>query len=168
MDGKRREPRRGPNGMEIPEHRPAPDSSGLRKSAAAEIPNDPEPMAALQRGELRYHTEFASSFLGNQRTLAGYLPPGYAEDPRRRYPVFYLHDGQNVFDAATAAFGVEWEADDTADRLTREGQIGPLILVGIYNTPNRFNEYTVHYDPVMKAGGKGKLYGRFVMDEVKL
>jgi predicted alpha/beta superfamily hydrolase len=120
-----------------------------------------------RRGELRYHKGFESTLLGNRRTLAVYLPPGYASEPRRRYPVFYLHDGQNVFDAATAAFGVEWQADDTAERLILEGRIDPVILVGIYNTPHRIDEYTLHRDSKQRAGGKGKLYGRFVMEEVK-
>jgi predicted alpha/beta superfamily hydrolase len=118
-------------------------------------------------GEIIYHTGFASSILGNRRTLAVYVPPGYAVLPRRRHPVLYLHDGQNLFDAATAAFGVAWQAGATADRLISTNDIPPVILVGIYNTPDRVNEYTLHYDPKQRMGGKGSLYGRFVMEEVK-
>ena len=120
-----------------------------------------------REGELRYHLDFPSAFLNNQRTLAVYLPPGYEANRRRRYPVFYLHDGQNLFDPTTAAFGVAWDADLTAERLIRDGLIPPLIMVGIYNTPDRFDEYTVHRDTKMKAGGRGQRYGRFVMEEVK-
>jgi predicted alpha/beta superfamily hydrolase len=133
--------------------------------------NDPPPGNRPARiagpGSLRHHRFFPSLLLGNARTLVVYLPPGYDADIARRYPVFYLHDGQNVFEAATSAFGVEWEADDTATRLIHEGQIPPLIMVGIYNTPDRINEYTLSYDRTANAGGKGKVYGRFVMEEVK-
>src|SRR5262245_879090 len=122
---------------------------------------------AGKRLPFRYHRNFPSALLGNERTLVVYLPPGYDAAAKQRYPVFYLQDGQNVFEASTAAFGVEWEADDTAERLIREGQIPPLIMVGIYNTPERANEYTTSYDATAKVGGKGKLYGRFVMEEVK-
>jgi predicted alpha/beta superfamily hydrolase len=125
------------------------------------------PPTSPRGGDIRYHTEFASVLLNNRRTLAVYLPPGYATEMRRRYPVFYLQDGQNVFDAATSAFGVEWQADESADMLIRQSQIAPLIMVGIYNTPDRINEYTLHHDDQLQAGGKGQLYGRFVMEEVK-
>jgi predicted alpha/beta superfamily hydrolase len=130
------------------------------------------PAGALPRGagprlgSLQLHQGFRSRHLDNQRTLAVYLPPGY---PARgqRYPVFYLHDGQNLFDAATAAFGVAWDADARAEQLIRAGRIPPLILVGIYNTPERIPEYTVHYDPRERVGGRGDLYSRFVFEEVK-
>lgn len=119
------------------------------------------------RGELRYHHDFRSEHLGNQRTLVVHLPPGYTAEKRRRYPVFYLHDGQNLFDPATAFGGVPWAADATADRLVRAGRIRPVILVGLYNTPERINEYAVHHDPRQDKGGRGTLYARFVFDEVK-
>jgi predicted alpha/beta superfamily hydrolase len=121
----------------------------------------------LGRGELRSHRDFASEILKNRRTIVVHLPPKYATDVRKRYPVFYLHDGQNVFEAATSCFGVEWQADESADRLIGEGRIEPLILVGIYNTPDRINEYTTHYDPRQRLGGKGRAYGDFVMEELK-
>jgi predicted alpha/beta superfamily hydrolase len=130
--------------------------------ATSELPPSPR-----REGELHFHLDFPSTFLDNRRTLVVYLPPGYGKERRRRYPVLYLHDGQNLFDPATAAFGVAWDADRTAERLMRAGLIPPLLMVGIYNTPDRFDEYTVHADAQMKAGGKGSLYGRFVMDEVK-
>ena len=53
--------------------------------------------------------------------------------PWQRYPVFYLHDGQNLFDQETAFAGQEWRADETAEELIREGAIHPVIMVGIYN-----------------------------------
>ncbi len=119
------------------------------------------------RGELRYHEAVRSEHLGNERKVVVYLPPGYATDKKRRYPVFYLHDGQNLFDPATAYGGVAWEADTTAERLIRTGRIHPVILVGIYNTPDRIHEYTLHYDPREEMGGRGEEYARFLFEELK-
>src|SRR5215213_8100519 len=128
-------------------------------------PRVAEPLPS--HGDFRFHRQFASRRLGNKRTLCVYLPPGYFLRPQQRYPVLYLHDGQNIFDASTAAFGVEWGAADTADRLIGEGRITPLIIVGIYNTPERMDEYTPHRDPQRRVGGRGLHYARFVADEVK-
>ena len=96
-----------------------------------------------------------------------YLPPGYDAEPRRRYPVLYLHDGQNLFDPARAAFGVAWDADATAERLIRARRIPPLLLVGIDNTPERLDEYAYYPDSHERTGGRGRLYARFVLKEVK-
>lgn len=118
-------------------------------------------------GELRLHPLFPSHFLGNDRTLVVYLPPDYSKDSERRYPVLYLHDGQNLFDPSTAAFGVAWDAHTTADLLIHAGRIEPIILVGTYNTPDRIPEYTVEFDAAQNQGGKGREYARFVFEEVK-
>jgi predicted alpha/beta superfamily hydrolase len=119
-------------------------------------------------GEERQHLEFTSLLrLAKPRTLTVRLPPGYSAHGNQRYPVLYLHDGQNLFDPARAAFGVTWRAGETADRLTREGRLPPLILVGIDNTPERMDEYTLYHDPRRKQGGRASLYARFVFEEVK-
>jgi predicted alpha/beta superfamily hydrolase len=118
-------------------------------------------------GERIAHEGFTSAFLGNSRTITVALPPGYSAAPRRRYPVLYLHDGQNLFDPARAAFGVSWGADATANRLMAARRIRPVTLVGIDNTPERVDEYTYHRDARHKAGGRGSLYARFVLNEVK-
>ena len=65
-------------------------------------------------GDIEQHAQFASRILKNQRDIWVYLPPGYRRSTSRRYPVFYLHDGQNVFDAATAFGGTEWNADEAS------------------------------------------------------
>ena len=95
-----------------------------------------------------------------------WLPPGY--NRRRRYPVLYLHDGQNLFDVPPRSLsGHEWQFDETADRLIREKKIEPLILVGIDNTEDdRLAEYTPTPDPKY-GGGRGDLYGRFLVEELK-
>ena len=69
-------------------------------------------------GELRLH-ELQSHIFRNTRMLRVWLPPGYGapENQGRHYPVFYLNDGQNLFDPATSYIGVDWQVDEAATRL---------------------------------------------------
>lgn len=119
-------------------------------------------------GDIRFHEEFHSRLLGNVRTLRVYLPPGYAQG-RRRYPVLYMHDGQNVFDAATSFIGVEWGVDEACEKLIASGEIPPMIVVAIDNNESRVEEYTptpgIHRETA--CGGRGPLYERFLISEVK-
>ena len=93
-------------------------------------------------GNIQRHRQFPSRTLGNRRDILVYLPPGYLRFRRQQYPVLYLQDGQNVFDAATAFAGVEWGVDETAQRLIRRRLIEPLIIVAVANTgPDRIDEY---------------------------
>ncbi len=93
-------------------------------------------------GELRLHKNVHSDILANERTLAVWLPPGYDDEADRRYPVLYVQDGQNLFDESASFAGVEWQMDETAQRLIEQGAIQPIIIVGLYNTPDRDAEYT--------------------------
>ena len=97
-----------------------------------------------------------------------YLPAAYAAEPDRRFPVFYLHDGQNVFDPQTSYIpGHTWRAHAAADRLTEQGLIEPLILVGVANTGlRRMAEYTPRRD-MRLGGGEGDCYGRLLVEELK-
>ncbi|MEM1118610.1 MAG: alpha/beta hydrolase-fold protein [Bacteroidota bacterium] len=73
------------------------------------------------------------------RDVYVWLPPGYDDDPARRYPVLYLHDGQAMFGHRD---GNEWGMDEAATALIEAGEIEPLILVGVANTGARTDEYT--------------------------
>jgi predicted alpha/beta superfamily hydrolase len=65
-----------------------------------------------------HQESFHSDVLGADRRVWVYLPPRYEEGQGRRFPVLYMHDGQNVFDGATAFLaGQEWQADEAAERL---------------------------------------------------
>jgi enterochelin esterase-like enzyme len=75
------------------------------------------------------------------RTVDVWLPPSYGTDPSRRYPVLYMHDGQNLFDPALAYTGVDWDVDGAMTRLIAEGAVREAIVVGVWNTPLRFSEY---------------------------
>jgi enterochelin esterase-like enzyme len=74
------------------------------------------------------------------RRVVVWLPSGY--DPKgQKYAVLYMHDGQNLFDTKTAGYGIEWQIDETLDRLIREKKVRPTIVVGIWSTPKRLQEY---------------------------
>ena len=126
-------------------------------------------------GIVQSHPQFDSRILGNRRDVLVYLPPGYRRVRRRRYPVLYLHDGQNVFDAATAFAGVEWGADEAAQRLIEKGWIEPLIIVAVANTGvQRIHEYAptrgiIDSSARRKRRSRGWLrrYGRFLVEELK-
>jgi enterochelin esterase-like enzyme len=120
-------------------------------------------------GDLRLH-EFRSRIFQNTRFLRVWLPTGYddAANAGRHYPVLYLNDGQNLFESATSFNGVEWQVDETADRLIREGAIPPLIIVGIDNTGKaRIREYMPHRSlhPIMMRA-HGTRYPSFLFKEV--
>ncbi|WP_426173880.1 alpha/beta hydrolase [Massilia sp. TWR1-2-2] len=104
--------------------------------------------------------------LKNSRSLRIFLPASYQENLAKRYPVLYMHDGQNLFDAKTAAYGVEWGMDETVNRLVATGAMDEVIVVGIDNTPDRIPEYTPCCDP-KHGGGKLDAYEAFVVDTVK-
>jgi predicted alpha/beta superfamily hydrolase len=120
-------------------------------------------------GDIRQHAGFHSRFLARDRDVQVYLPPGYDDQPRRRYPVLYMHDGQNLFDGATSFLpGREWQVDETAERLIQSGAIRPLIVVGIQNgREERANEYTPVADAKYRTGGQAKAYGRLLVEELK-
>ena len=119
--------------------------------------------------ELRKHRAFQSQFLSDPRDLVVYVPPGYEQEGDRRYPVLYLHDGQNLFEGATAFVpGQDWRVSDTADAGIKAGRIEPLIIVGIYNTgKHRIHEYTPTRDRKHGAGGAAALYGHMLSEELK-
>ena len=104
-----------------------------------------------------------------------YLPPGYRRFSLRRYPVLYLHDGQNVFDAATSFAGVEWGVDETAQRLIHRKLIEPLIIVAVANIgEERVHEYAPtpaviepKDHPRKHSRGLARIYGRFLIEELK-
>jgi enterochelin esterase-like enzyme len=120
-------------------------------------------------GDLRLH-EFHSRIFRNTRFLRVWLPPGY-DDPvnaARHYPVLYLNDGQNLFEAAISFTGVEWQVDETADRLIREGVVPPMIVVGMDNgDKDRLREYMPHrslHPMILRV--HGTRYPAFLFKEV--
>ena len=102
--------------------------------------------------------------------LRVWIPAGYdaPENQYRRYPVFYLNDGQNLFDMETSFTGVEWQVGITAARLIATRMVPPTIFVGIDNAQReRIREYLPYRsaDPLVLRP-RGHLYPEFLLTEV--
>lgn len=109
----------------------------------------------------RMHRDFHSKFLGKGRDVIVWLPSGYDKETSKRYPVFYMLDGSNVF--------VNWRLDETAEKLIAANEVQQLIIVGIANDGTeggRFDDYTPTPGPGGR-GGKLDLYGRMLTEELK-
>lgn len=102
--------------------------------------------------------------LNRKRQLRLYLPPGY-ETSNKRYPVLYMHDGQNLFDTATAYAG-EWKVDETLDATAKEGKL-ELIVVGIDNGAEKRMTELNAWDNDRIGKGEGREYTDFIVKTVK-
>lgn len=115
--------------------------------------------------------EVPSKFLNASRTVRIYLPASYRQDSNRRYPVLYLHDGQNLFSAAgtNICFGWgNWELDKTVDDLSQARKMQEVILVGIDNSPARYAEYCGrHHSPDTNTNTEYENYASFLIQELK-
>lgn len=108
--------------------------------------------------------EIWSPQLRNRRSVDVYLPESYGAG-RRRYPVVYMQDGQNLQDPAIAFAGNTWHLEDGLLWLAGRG-IEPIV-VGVHNTGvDRMNEYSPFKDP-HNGGGAGARYARFLTETVK-
>jgi len=101
----------------------------------------------------------------NPRTIWIYLPPDY-DSTNKKYPVLYMHDGQNLFDEAES-FAGEWNVDETLEAMYRECNFG-IIVVGIENArEHRMDEYTPFLNKEYKRGGEADSYLKFLVEELK-
>jgi predicted alpha/beta superfamily hydrolase len=127
-------------------------------------------------GTLHRHASFPSAYVA-PRHLDVWLPPGYDETTTHRYPVLYLHDGQNLFLPQIAYAGVDWGVDEALVSLMQQGGFAGAIVVGVWNTANRVSEY-MPQKPVQpftlarfrKASDRppqSDAYLRFLVSEVK-
>ncbi len=112
-------------------------------------------------GKVEYHKELFSPILNNKRDIVVWLPIGYnpQRNPDKKYPVLYMHDGQNIMDPKTAYVGKDWRVDETVMELIKQKQIKEIIVVGIYNTPDRLDEYS--------WSENGQNYLKFIVTELK-
>ena len=110
-------------------------------------------------GTVRYHRGLSTPDLPNPRDVIVWLPPSYEKENAKRYPVLYMHDGQNIIDPTTSFGGSDWRVDEVADSLIKTAAIEEIIIVGIYNTRGRNPEYS---DTKL-----GRAYGDFVIHTLK-
>lgn len=115
-----------------------------------------------------------SRVFGNTRNIRVWLPGEIApgEKAGRLYPVLYVNDGEDLFDAGTSVyFSAEWQFDETLSHLLRKDVVEPFIVVGIDSggRASRAREYLPYRDeflspPVRKPSGM--LYADFLETEV--
>lgn len=117
----------------------APPQCPASASASAGPAERTVPVVAGVTGTVIDHPGFSSTHVA-ARNVQVWLPPGYQAGDRR-YPVLYAHDGQNLFDPTLAYAGVDWGLDETMTWLVAEGAVREAIVVGVWNTPDRFREY---------------------------
>lgn len=125
---------------------------------------DVSPIARLDR--YRFHSPILPE--PDTRSVLVYVPRQYEAEPERRFPVFYLQDGQNLIDPKTSFVADQtWRAHTTADRLSDAGEMNPVILVGVANAGvRRMAEYTPGRD-LRLGGGEGQAYGRLLIEDLK-
>ncbi len=113
-------------------------------------------------GQITGHVAYHKQIMGEgikPRDVIVWLPPDYKANTKKRYPVVYMQDGQNIIDPATSSFGIDWRIDETVDSLIRNKITTSFIVVGIYNTADRTREYT--------PGEGGTAYMKFVVNKLK-
>jgi predicted alpha/beta superfamily hydrolase len=98
-----------------------------------------------------------SRVLGRPHLIRAYLPPGYGENPLKRYPVLYMQDGKNLFFPEEAFLSVEWEVDESLGLLDSMNAADTCVVIGIHSH-DRMTEYT-------KPGYEA--YGRSLVEEIK-
>lgn len=97
-----------------------------------------------------------------KRDILIYFPPSYRTS-EKRYPVLYMHDGQNLFDEATAYAGHDWRVDETMEALSREGF--EAIVIGMYHGGE---QRLIEYNPFPgKWHGRGEEHVAFVCETLK-
>jgi predicted alpha/beta superfamily hydrolase len=153
----------GPSGTVMPNQQMLIDGDVEASHEIPDFKKDPKEYIADWEGSgvlgrLVYWTDVSSAYLGPTRHVEIWLPPGYDEDPAARYPVLYMHDGQNLFDPRIANTGIDWGVDEAVVRLVESGTIPPIIVVGVWSTAERGPEYS----PWHQAPD----YARFLLEEL--
>jgi pimeloyl-ACP methyl ester carboxylesterase len=130
-------------------------------------------ISLLQAGRglswLEWVREAKATRLGNDRPVYVWLPARYADDPSERFPVLYMHDGNNLFDARQArSAAVSWRIGPVIDEEVAAGRVRAPIVVGIANTSDRRGEYTFVEDDTGPGpqGGRSADYVDFVVREL--
>lgn len=110
-------------------------------------------------GKVEYHIQMSGRGLRYTHDIIVWLPPSYETTKSKRFPVLYMHDGQNLFNPATAFGGNDWRMDEVTDSLIHAKKLEEIIIVGINNSPDRLPEYS--------ESDLGRSYANFVVNVVK-
>jgi predicted alpha/beta superfamily hydrolase len=113
---------------------------GLGQTKNELMPKAFEISKAGVSGKLKRYEKFESKFV-EARNVDVWLPPDYDAAKAEKYPVLYMHDGQNLFDPELSYSKVDWGVDETMTLLIKEGKVRPAVVVGVWNSPKRTAEY---------------------------
>lgn len=119
---------------------------------------NPAPMIDEIQGQVEYLGHFQCDGILDREVIV-WLPTEYANKPQQQFPVLYMHDGQNIIDPNTAFLRSDWGMDETIEEMSRQGSIEAPIVVGIYNTSDRIDDYS--------DTEKGKRYLKFIAEQLK-
>lgn len=112
------------------------------------------------KGELKQFEKFKASPLPGTKNIWVWLPPSYKKEIHKKYPVIYMHDGQNVFNPMTASFGNEWSVDEVLSDLISKKKVREAIVISASSSKsNRNGEYTFDRE--------GHLYAKFLAQNLK-
>ena len=153
----------GPSGTVMPNFHAVADTDKTVPVVVVSFKKDPtqymaDPAGSGVVGQLVYWQDVASRHLSQKRHVEVWLPPGYEASGTRRYPVLFMHDGQNLFDPRMAAGGIDWGVDKAVVRSVQAGGMQPVIVVGVWNTSRRLQEYS--------PWDEGPAYARFLIEEL--
>lgn len=124
----------------------------------------PKPKPIISKGVSFMPNNLEAPQLTRIPIIRMYFPPDYSSG--RRFPVIYMHDGQNLFDETTS-FSGEWHVDEILDSLYKYHQFS-CIVVGIYNGgTKRLDEYSPWKNDSLGLGGEGDKYAKFIVKTLK-
>lgn len=91
-----------------------------------------EPLQTPCAGKMDRHYIFSPQ-LSDTITIDVWTPEGYSAQREKAYPVIYMHDGQNLFDANTTWNHQSWEMDSVTSALINQKLIEASVIVGIHS-----------------------------------
>jgi predicted alpha/beta superfamily hydrolase len=118
-------------------------------------------------GHVHIIRDFPSPQEGFSRTLRIYTPDGYDEHGSHRYPVLYMHDGQNVFAHPESSLYDTWCANRVLEGMVSEGRVEPWLIVAVDSGAGRVQEYSPWDEPRSQVQARGEQYGRFMVEQLK-
>jgi predicted alpha/beta superfamily hydrolase len=118
-------------------------------------------------GHVHIVRDFPSPQEGFRRTVRVYTPDAYDAMPHHRFPVLYMHDGQNVFAHSESARFETWCANLALEHGVGEGQLEPWLIVAVDSGEGRLQEYAPWDEPLTQTKARGEAYGRFLVEHLK-
>ena len=155
------------NGSELPNHllKVSGDTaiSYTVQSWRDEVASSPQQHTAGPQVQI-LDTAFYLKAMNVQRRIWLYLPKDY-NTSNKRYPVLYMHDGQNVFDSYTAAYG-EWGVDEMLDNLYEQTGKSCIVVAIDHGGSTRLTDYNP-YNSIYTGNGRGRQYVQSIVESVK-